>query len=262
MRKISIISGILVFILVTIVVLSSDTTGVKKVQFNNQNLSMNNENPDMTNSNNVSVNLDKSKLANTGVNTSNKSISLQPTNTDYSTQNISNSPFSFSNSKNNINLQNYENQRNKLNNLGNTFNNRNVNYQNQQTNTQDKYYYENVDWSVWKSHFVNKIIDDSMYIHTLDDYPYGSQFYYSFYVDNRGNIYNINVVSNDLRQDDIQKITNLIKNYAHTSITSFPYNTRRPNIMVDAVVKLGSEEVKSSPSDFNDKEKVKVHYNF
>src|SRR5574344_286827 len=241
MSKISIISVILVFILVTIVVLSSDTTGVKKVQFNNQNLSMNNENPDMTNSNNVSVNLDKSKLANTGVNTSNKSISLQPTNTDYSTQNISNSPFSFSNSKNNINLQNYENQ---------------------QTNTQDKYYYENVDWIVWKSHFVNKIIDDSMYIHTLDDYPYGSQFYYSFYVDNRGNIYNINVVSNDLRQDDIQKITNLIKNYAHTSITSFPYNTRRPNIMVDAVVKLGSEEVKSSPSDFNDKEKVKVHYNF
>ena len=35
---------------------------------------------------------------------------------------------------------------------------------------------KNIDWSTWKSEFINKILDESMSITSLDDYGVGTWF--------------------------------------------------------------------------------------
>ena len=121
-----------------------------------------------------------------------------------------------------------------------------------------EYGYDNIDWATWKSNFVNKILDDSVEIKELDNYPNGAFFYYSFVVDNQGGISMVKVRSMYLSEQDKRLVADFIRSYAHTAITRFPAKSNRKTASVSAIMMLSNAEtVHSKPSDFNDTEKVK-----
>lgn len=277
MQKISIVIGILIFILVTIIVLSADNSGTKKVQFTNQNFVINHENTEVA-SKDVTINLDKTEIKNTELKTENKNIDIQNNdlkinntdtnlqNTNYSNQNVdfdsqnsnyNNAGTSFENQNTEIDqqLSDYESQKAKLKTIENSLKNQKTKTANRNSN---RYLVKNIDWSTWKSNFVNKIIDDSIYIRELDEYGIGTWFYYSFTVNSAGGIYNIKVTSPYLLKEDCQKIEQLIKGYEYQDITVFPANSKRQTANVNAIVLLGDTEKKAKPSDFKDMEKIKI----
>ena len=284
MQKVLIITGILVFVLVTIFVLSvDDSSPRKKVQFTNQNLVINNENTEIK-SENVNLDINQAKINNAQIPASNQNIGLQSNNlkfnnTNTSAQNIkfdnrnitsqntnyNNRNSDYSNQSTNYNNQNteldkkladYERQRNRLKNIENSLKNRNP--QTQRNNFENRYLVKNIDWRTWKSNFVNEIIDGSMSIKSLDTYPQGSWFYYSFYVDRDGSISDIKVSSMQISQEDRKRIANLIKSYEYQDVTVFPANSKRVRAKVDAIVMLGPTEKKSRPTDFDDTERIKI----
>ena len=121
-----------------------------------------------------------------------------------------------------------------------------------------EYGYNDIDWSRWKSNFVNKILDDSISISELDKYPNGAFFYYSFIVDYEGRISDVSVRSMYLSEQDKQLVSNFIKGYAHKPITRFPAKTNRKTARVSAIMMLSNAEtIHSKPSDFNDTERIK-----
>ena len=284
MQKVLIITGILVFVLVTIFVLSvDDSSPRKKVQFTNQNLVINNENTEIK-SENVNLDINQAKINNAQIPASNQNIGLQSNNlkfnnTNTSAQNIkfdnrnisnqntnyNNRNSDYSNQNTNYSNQNteldrkladYERQRNRLKNIENSLKNRNP--QTQRNNFENRYLVKNIDWRTWKSNFVNEIIDGSMSIKSLDTYPQGSWFYYSFYVDRDGSISDIKVSSMQISQEDRKNIANLIKSYEYKDVTVFPANSKRVRAKVDAIVMLGPTEKKSRPTDFDDTERIKI----
>lgn len=120
------------------------------------------------------------------------------------------------------------------------------------------YGYDNIDWSRWKSNFVNRILDDSIAIPELDEYPNGAFFYYSFIVDYTGAINSITVRSLYLSESHKKLVVDFIKSYEHKPITRFPKRTKRKTARVSAIMMLSSmETIHSKPSDFNDTERVK-----
>ena len=123
-----------------------------------------------------------------------------------------------------------------------------------------RYLYKNIDWSTWKSNFVNKILDDSMYIRALDLYDKNTWFYYSFYVTSKGEIEDIKIKSVALKSEDRKLIKRLIESYAYQDITVFPANSRRERVKVEALMLLGDYEKKSNPSDFNEHEQIRIPY--
>lgn len=296
MQKFSVTIGLILFILVTIIVLSADTpTTTRKVQFTNQNLVINNEGTEISNKD-VEINLNKTQINNTklatndqNINFSNKNLNIDNTksafqNTKFTGQNSDltgqNSKFNNQNSNfdtqknkynnSNINNQNtqmdkqltaYERQQNKIKNLENSLKNIKMNTSNSKIRQQSRYLVKNIDWSTWKSNFVNKIVEDSINIRELDDYGIGSWLYYSFDVDSSGRIYNVKVSSPYLLNADKAKVADMIKDYAYTDITIFPANTKRTTANVNAIIMLGESEKKSKPSDFKDMEKIRIKLN-
>ena len=124
----------------------------------------------------------------------------------------------------------------------------------------DNYGYEDINWNVWKSNFINKILDDSMDITSLNNYSVGTWFYYSFNVTNTGEIKDVSIRSFNLKEADKQRIKNMIYGYSHNSITVFPKNSKRKVAKVDAIMMLGETESKSRPEDFNDTERIRIKY--
>lgn len=274
MQKISIISGILIFILITIIVLSSDTSANwKKVQFTNQNLVVNNENAEVV-SEDVKINLDKSKISNADIKSTNANVDLISVDTSNQNMGFDNKKFDIQNTdfennetdftsqrvNNNDDLAEYEKQKTKIRAIENSLSHKQV--PESQINIQEKhnnrFLIKNIDWNTWKTRFVNQILDDSMDIHSLDDYGVGTIFYYSFYVTSNGAIRNINVSSIHLTDVDKQRIRELIKSYEYKDITVFPANTKKQIFKVDSFVMLGTAEKKAKPSDFNENERVKI----
>lgn len=261
-KKNLVIVGIILFFLLTIIAMSMDVSQRKKVSFINQSLSLNNENANIENKR-ANVNTAKSKIStnNTGVNIQGANVkststdigfeSLDNQKTGYSNQQLKNDSQgnyynSFDDFKNR--KQRLENARSQINNASPRLNNQNV----------SRYIVKNIDWSTWKSQFINKILDDSVYITSLDDYGVGAWFYYSFIVTSDGVIKDLTVRSPYISDIDKQRVMNLIKSYEYTDITVFPANSRRVTAKVDAVVMLGNSEKKSKPSDFNDVERIKM----
>lgn len=261
-KKNLVIVGIILFFLLTIIAMSMDVSQRKKVSFINQSLSLNNENASIENKR-ANVNTAKSKIStnNTGVNIQGANVkststdigfeSLDNQKTGYSNQQLKNDSQgnyynSFDDFKNR--KQRLENARSQINNASPRLNNQNV----------SRYIVKNIDWSTWKSQFINKILDDSVYITSLDDYGVGAWFYYSFIVTSDGAIKDLTVRSPYISDIDKQRVMNLIKSYEYTDITVFPANSRRVTAKVDAVVMLGNSEKKSKPSDFNDVERIKM----
>lgn len=261
-KKNLVIVGIILFFLLTIIAMSMDVSQRKKVSFINQSLSLNNENANIE-SKRTNVNTAKSKIStnNTGVNIQGANVKSTSTNigfesidnqkTGYSNQQLKNDSQgnyynSFDDFKNR--KQRLEDARSQINNASPRLNNQNV----------SRYIVKNIDWSTWKSQFINKILDDSVYITSLDDYGVGAWFYYSFIVTSDGAIKDLTVRSPYISDIDKQRVMNLIKSYEYTDITVFPANSRRVTAKVDAVVMLGNSEKKSKPSDFNDVERIKM----
>lgn len=261
-KKNLVIVGIILFFLLTIIAMSMDVSQRKKVSFINQSLSLNNENANIENKR-ANVNTAKSKIStsNTGVNIQGANVKSTSTGigfesfdnqkTGYSNQQLKNDSQgnyynSFDDFKNR--KQRLENARSQINNASPRLNNQNI----------SRYIVKNIDWSTWKSQFINKILDDSVYITSLDDYGVGAWFYYSFIVTSDGAIKDLTVRSPYISDIDKQRVMNLIKSYEYTDITVFPANSRRVTAKVDAVVMLGNSEKKSKPSDFNDVERIKM----
>ncbi len=261
-KKNLVIVGIILFFLLTIIAMSMDVSQRKKVSFINQSLSLNNENANIE-SKRANVNTAKSKIStnNTGVNI--QGANVKSTSTDIGFESFDNQKTGYSNQQlKNDSQGNYynsfddfknrkqrlEDARSQINNASPRLNNQNV----------SRYIVKNIDWSTWKSQFINKILDDSVYITSLDDYGVGAWFYYSFIVTSDGAIKDLTVRSPYISDIDKQRVMNLIKSYEYTDITVFPANSRRVTAKVDAVVMLGNSEKKSKPSDFNDVERIKM----
>lgn len=273
-KKNFLIVGIVLFVLLTLIAMSMDVSQRKKVSFTNQNLALNNENPNIENKT-TNVNSTNSKFSNKNISTDNTGVNLQGTgmklsgskvksertdidfepfdnqNTNYSSQNTS----SDNQSNYYKSFDDFKNRKQRLENARNQINNASPRSNNQRTS---RYVVKNIDWSTWKSEFINKILDESMSITSLDDYGVGTWFYYSFIVTSDGAIKNVIVTSPYLSDEDKQRIKNLIKSNEYQDITIFPANSRRVTSKVDAVVMLGNSEKKSNPSDFNDIERIKM----
>lgn len=153
----------------------------------------------------------------------------------------------------------------ELNNIGNKLHsnppqNFNPIYNNKPPENTEHYYEKDIDWNSWKSNFINKILDDSVYIKALDEYGLGAWFFYSFNVNSDGTINNVKVMSLYLAPEDKEKVIQLIKSYAHKPITRFPLHSKRQTVKVSAAVLLGKEEKRSTPKDFNENEHVRIKY--
>ena len=291
MNKIAWISGILIFVFVTVFVLSLDNnTSTRRVRISNQNFEITHENTELVNNESVKINLNESKINNADINAKNSNIALNSSDVKLeNSSNISNSGTQFNNNSN------FSNQSSSFNNSDTEFSNyktnfsnsNNINYDNiddshldtmlnnaknvstqplgkdnrplRQVQQRDRYLYKDIDWNTWKSNFVNKILDDSISIRELDQYAEGTWLYYQFDVYADGRIANVEVRSMVISQRDKELVANLIKSYAYQDITIFPANTKREKAKVSAVMILSNTTQKSSPRDFNDNERIKIH---
>lgn len=261
-KKIIYIFCILIFVIVSYLVLRSDSQlGVVRVRTNN--LVINQKNPHITNKD-VDIN-----IASSSINGKNKEVVLSDKDVYVNSQKIKNHDIEYNNSENikqqisdfdnyDINYSGTGSQGTeaRLKNIANAI--RQNKYQ--QAETQKRHRYENVSWNSWKSNIVNKFLEDSVYIKSLDEYNMGSWFYYSFIVTKYGEIKDIKVKSMYLSENDKIKVKNLIESYAHKDITRFPSGSKRKEVKVDAVVLLGDSESKAKPSDFHDFEKIRAEY--
>lgn len=287
MNRIIWIICICVFIFVTVFVVSVDNSGSRRVKFTNQNFEIKNEANEVVNETNTrKISLNGTKINNRDFYANNQDMrannqNLYAHNQNLSNQsniNINNSDTNYYSQKNNIsngeriNYKNLDDRRldAALHNAGKIksqpieYGEFNYKYKDKKIPVlpADEYDYQNIDWSTWKSNFVNKILDDSLEIKELDNYSDGSWFYYSFIVDDEGRISNISVKSVYLTPADKQKIVRFLKGYQYSYLTKFPEKSKRKTAKISAVMMLSSEETKhSKPSDFRDTEQVKYKVN-
>ena len=286
--KKSIIIGVVLFIVISFVVINAkDMKTISRVKVSNQKIVINQESRDINNTeigfnnrgslNNQNIN---------GGNTGNLSVADGHLNNTGSFKNqdagfgnrgeFNNTGGSFSNQDGGIhNAGNFNNSDVGFGNNGSEFGNNgfngknvggnggnyNVGFGNQDYRSDaNKYKYQAIDWGTWKSNFVNRILDDSMYITSLDSYGLGTWFYYSFKVTDAGEIKDVTVFSFYLKDYDQKQIRKLIRSYAHQPITIFPKDSKRKIAKVKAVMLLGDTETKSNASNFRDIEKIKIQY--
>lgn len=285
--KVPIILGVALFIGISVVVINAkDMQTISRVKVSNQQIVINQGNTGISNTDvgfNNSGNLsnqntnigNQGNFSNTGGGVNNTG-NFNNQNTGFGNQGgLNNTGGSFNNNGNLSNQNTGFGNQGGLNNTGGSFNNQggslnnengdigsyNIGFGNKDYRSDmDKYKYQNIDWSTWKSNFVNRILDDSMYIKSLDLYGMGTWFYYSFNVTDKGEIKDVFVFSIYLNDEDKKQIRNLIRSYAHQPITIFPKDSRRKKAKVKAIMLLGDTESKSDASNFNDIEKIKIKY--
>lgn len=272
------------FVFVTVFVIASDTSVPnRRVRFTNQSFEINNKGNGIVNDSNAKINFSRSNIKNKDIKTNDSDIKISSTD-------IENKNINYNNSSN------YSNQETSFENTGTEYTNHNLGVQNQgnlnyknvdygdldsrleqaknistepvdvsnkpfRMMPKNKYAYKNIDWSTWKSNFVNAILDESVSIKELDNYPNGAWFYYQFNVDATGKISDIVVKSMYLDYLDKQKVIKLIKSFEYSELTIFPRNTKRKVAKVSAVMMLSSETQHARPNDFNDFEQVKIQLN-
>lgn len=272
--KVPIAIGVALFIGISVVVINAkDMQTISRVKVSNQQIVINQGDVGMNNSGNLSnqnvngsntnVNIgNNGSLNNTGGSFNNNG-NFNNQNTEFGNQGQFGNTGGNINNNGNLNNQNtgFNNQNGQFGNENGEFGNYNVGFGNQDyRNEMEKYKYQDIDWSTWKSNFVNRILDDSMYITSLDLYGVGTWFYYSFNVTDKGEIKDVFVFSLYLNEDDKRQIRDLIRSYAHKPITIFPKDSQRKKAKVKAIMLLGDTESKSNASNFNDIEKIKIKY--
>lgn len=130
-----------------------------------------------------------------------------------------------------------------------------------ESDDEDRFGYKSVSWNIWRSNFVNQIVDDLGLLQDIDNYPEGTWLYYSFDVDRMGNISNVKVFSPIINKQDKQIIANMFKKYAHKKITKFPKNSKRTKTTVNGIVMISYFASRyTSPDDFSDVENVRYRY--
>lgn len=272
--KVPIIIGVALFVGISVVVINAkDMQTISRVKVSNQQIVINQGDTEFSNTGNLNNQntgiSNQGNISNTGGGVNNTG-SFNNQNTGFGNQGEFNNTSGGVNNTGNFSNQNtgFGNQGGRIGNQGGQFGNENgefgnynVGFGNQDYRSEmDKYKYQNIDWSTWKSNFVNRILDDSMYITSLDLYGIGTWFYYSFNVTDKGEIKDVFVFSLYLNEDDKRQIRDLIRSYAHKPITIFPKDSQRKKAKVKAIMLLGDTESKSNASNFNDIEKIKIKY--
>ena len=310
MNKILWLGALIVFVFVTVFVVSLDTTQTNRVQFSNQDFAIKNEGNEVVNNSihgtNANVKFSDSKFTNKGISATDTKLNLNSTkvglsdssnlnvkdvsignSSDFNSKNVKfkdNSKYSYQGTEFEDKTANYGNQDLDFETQSTGFKNSNPieyknldtehldnvlanakNYKYQSTDVSNKpfqqksrYQYKNIDWNTWRSEFVNKILDDSLTIRSLDTYGQGAWFFYSFDVSSEGKISNITVKSMYLKDEDKKRVAQLIQSYQYKEITVFPANTNRKSARVSAVMMLSNETKHSSPNDFNDFEQIRL----
>ena len=113
---------------------------------------------------------------------------------------------------------------------------------------------EEIAWNKWRSNLQNSIMRDSR----LPNMPLGTVFKFSFTVDKYGKVTNVKTWSTDARYTPyaIQYIAPTIRSYQGHSILNFPAGSNRVITDVTGSWRIATSASYSSPSDFNDIEKV------
>lgn len=255
MRTYIIILAVLMFLTVTISVSKVDVPTRKSVTFSTKGFNIQNKNINLI----VQIKNMYTKLKLTSIN----DIDLKSTPTNIEYKNINN----YNNSQVNDNVRNVDIniQNQNVNNYNSSpvqdnVSNVDPNIQNNAQNGVNGEYSLKISWNEWRSNIVNKILNDSYKIPELNKYASGTGFYYSFDVDNEGNINNIIVLSLNMESQDLQLIKMLIQSYSHTQLVVFPNNSKRNTIRVDAICLFDDETQEATSSDFHDIEKVDVKY--
>ena len=270
MKQICIILGIIIFTLVTFYILeSNDTKNIKRVYIQSQTMALNQQGTGITKQE-INFQNNNYKIEQTETYTT-KNYEQKTTN--YQSDNYLDKEIMRFDSENSYDNSN----RNRLKNIeSGIVRKKQQDYPrySEPTAQQDNPRYDkptaqpaehgfvnlDISWNTWKSNFINQILDDSMDIKTLNSYNVGTWFYYSFEVTDTGEIQNVKVSSLFLSKEDKEEVIRLIKSYAHKQITAFPRNSKRKKAKVDAIMLLGETESKTSPNDFNDTERVRIHY--
>ena len=255
-KPIIIVLVILLFVLSLSVFLAPDMKPVTRVKVHNKNIVISQGNTEILNKN-VGMN-NSSKIHNEDIESLNKEFKLN------------NSDVGVGNKSAKVNLNNVKGQRVKYKNAdpfddidydSKVYSN-SMPFQNSARYRREmqKYSYRNIDWGTWKSRFVNRILDDSLYIPNLDAYGIGTWFYYSFVVTDKGEIHDVTVFSLYLTEEYKLLVRALIRSYEGMPITRFPEGTKRKKAKIKAVMILGDSEQKANASSFLDSERVKVNH--
>lgn len=273
--KITITVGICLLLAISVVVINAhDMQTISRVKVSNKNIVISQGNTEITNAGsfgnqNVGVNSSGTNFNNANAELNNQGMNVNNSGTQTGNRGRFSNQGGFSNTGNYSNTGTYggnngifgNSNAGRFGNQNGQFGNTNVGIGNNNYRTEaDKYKYQDIDWSTWKSNFVNRILDDSMYITSLDNYGVGTWFYYSFVVTDTGLIKDVTVMSFYLKDEDKKAVRDLIRSYVHTPITIFPKDSRRKKVKVKAIMLLGNSESKSDASNFNDIEKIKIKY--
>ena len=245
MKQICIILGIIIFTLVTFYILeSNDTKNIKRVYIQGQSTALNQQ----------------GTIAKQEITLSKNDYEIEQSTTKYQVNNNIENEIKQFDSENSYDSYNQNRLRNIESGIVRKKQQEMPRYDEPVQPVEHGFMNLDISWNTWKSNFINKILDDSMDIKTLNGYNVGTWFYYSFEVTNTGEIQNVKVTSFFLSKEDKEEVIRLIKSYAHKSITAFPKNSKRKKAKVDAIMLLGDTESKSTPNDFNDTERVRIHY--
>lgn len=112
---------------------------------------------------------------------------------------------------------------------------------------------EIIAWNKWRSDLQNRLMMDSKI-----SAPVGTSFLFSFTVDRTGVISNLKTWSNNpsYTQLAINKIKPVLLSYQNKDILKFPERSKRVITNVNGGFTMGYETRYSSPSDYNDYERV------
>ncbi len=236
-------------------------TNTKNINFNSNNNLLNKK-----------TNIQNTKITNNNINNSKNNISV-------SKQNIVNNNISTQNPQIDINkivennkkivqqpkenhpvkpIQSNENltkpQALNLNTSANT-KNPNLEVNNNQQSTVLSAQEEEIAWNKWRSNLNNQIMRDSK----LPTMPNGIIFRYKFNVDKYGKISNVQTWSTTQSYTPyaIQFIAPVIRSYQGHAILNFPTGSNRVSTEVTGAWKISSNEKLSTPSDYNDIEKIR-----
>lgn len=112
---------------------------------------------------------------------------------------------------------------------------------------------EIIAWNKWRSDLQNKLMRDSKI-----SAPIGTTFYFSFTVDKNGNISNLKTWANNPSYTPlaVKVIKPLLLSYQHTSILTFPANSKRIITNAEGSFTMAYSSRYSSPADYNDYERV------
>lgn len=266
MEKLGCVIGIIIFLGVTMFVMLTDAgTMNHTVSFSNTNLALNVKNDIQGENQNVVVNAENAKVISKNVNT--KSIDINTELKELDNSNIHyNSAGADLRHKSGISSSEVRSLQQGLNashrtefsKVPSAINDGRLNNRNVRGNKPDRFGVQNIDWSLWKSNFINRIMDDSISIPELGNYPRGTMYHYSFTVDSTGRVYNVKVRSLTISREDREKIADLIRSYSYKEITRFPANSHRSTVNISSITIFSDETEYSSPDDIHDLEQIRV----